>query len=375
MSGIWAQIPFDPNTGDVNNASNAVTRQPPRNTGELDRDAFLMLLITQMQHQDPLNPMDDRDFLAQMAQFSALEQQQHMTRSMELQQAHNMIGKVVFAQFFCEATEQFQEANGPVMSVRRTGSQILLGVMTEVPLLDEEGRIQYDEDGKRIFEVRTIDTPLDRITFVEDEHFMARQLQGILDGVANSRDLGLIGRYVQAIISDDNGRPTDFIEGEVEFVRFVGGHAVLMVNGREIFADEVFSVSGNALVVNREIFAQWAHEGQFRESTGNILGINVINNRAYVNLSDGNRVRLNRIDHMVEALQFEGRHVRHPVADFSGVIDRVGIRNGEVYIWIGQNRMHFREFGDTGGVIGGVPSASQPPESQSPENQPPESQQ
>ena len=49
----------------------------------LGKDAFLQLLITQLQNQDPTNPMDDRDFIAQMAQFSSLEQMQNMTKTME----------------------------------------------------------------------------------------------------------------------------------------------------------------------------------------------------------------------------------------------------------------------------------------------------
>jgi flagellar basal-body rod modification protein FlgD len=40
----------------------------------LGEDAFLKLLVTQLQHQDPLQPQDDSQFLAQLAQFSSLEQ-------------------------------------------------------------------------------------------------------------------------------------------------------------------------------------------------------------------------------------------------------------------------------------------------------------
>ena len=42
----------------------------------LGRDAFLNLLVTQLQHQDPLQPQADGEFLAQLAQFSSLEQLQ-----------------------------------------------------------------------------------------------------------------------------------------------------------------------------------------------------------------------------------------------------------------------------------------------------------
>ncbi|KYG35053.1 flagellar hook assembly protein FlgD [Alkalihalobacillus trypoxylicola] len=61
----------------------------------LGKDDFLKILITQLQNQDPANPMDDREFIAQMAQFSSLEQMtnmnQNISQMMDMQITQNLV--------------------------------------------------------------------------------------------------------------------------------------------------------------------------------------------------------------------------------------------------------------------------------------------
>ena len=47
--------------------------------GAMGKDQFMKLLITEMQNQDPLNPVDNKEMIAQLAQFSSLEQMQNLT--------------------------------------------------------------------------------------------------------------------------------------------------------------------------------------------------------------------------------------------------------------------------------------------------------
>ena len=65
-----------------------------KNSG-LDKEAFLQLLIAQMQYQDPLEPMDNTEYISQLATFSTLEEMQNMRATTEYGYANNLVGKYV----------------------------------------------------------------------------------------------------------------------------------------------------------------------------------------------------------------------------------------------------------------------------------------
>ena len=60
-------------------ATSGVTGQQ---SNALGKDAFMKLLITQLTHQDPTKPQDDTALIAQLAQFSSLEQMQQMNQTL-----------------------------------------------------------------------------------------------------------------------------------------------------------------------------------------------------------------------------------------------------------------------------------------------------
>lgn len=96
---------------------------------ELDKDAFLRLLVTQLRYQDPLSPMENTEFVAQMAQFSTLEQVTNMAKELEeflvnfsWSQFINLIGKKVK---FTDS-ESGESVEGKVTGIKPTEKGIFL---------------------------------------------------------------------------------------------------------------------------------------------------------------------------------------------------------------------------------------------------------
>lgn len=92
---------------------------------ELGQDAFMKLLIAQLRNQDPLRPMEDREFIAQLAQFNSLEQMQGMNKSLQemltiqsLSDASSFIGRDVITRLIDD------------------GGSFVQGVVTAVAMVD-----------------------------------------------------------------------------------------------------------------------------------------------------------------------------------------------------------------------------------------------
>jgi flagellar basal-body rod modification protein FlgD len=114
-------------------------------TRSLDKDAFMKLLVSQLEHQDPLSPVANEDFVAQLATFSSLEQLEGLNQSViamialnqsnallsQLTQSSALIGK----QVSWKDVETQEARTGTVESVKLVDGLAVLRIGGEdVPL-------------------------------------------------------------------------------------------------------------------------------------------------------------------------------------------------------------------------------------------------
>lgn len=111
----------------------------------LDKNSFLLLLVTQFKNQDPLNPMEDREFVAQLAQFSSLEQQMQTNANMEtLVELQNKTQMLNAASYI-----------GKTVSARGYGVSVMDGVVSEMLFAPSEEVVSctaqiFDASGKSV---------------------------------------------------------------------------------------------------------------------------------------------------------------------------------------------------------------------------------
>lgn len=149
----------------TNTYSSEVAQKKSTSGSDLSKDAFLNLLVTQLRYQDPLNPTEDKEFIAQMAQFSTLEQMQNLYTSNQMSQGYDLIGKIVRANVVDEATMSTKTVEGFVDSVMlRAGKTYLLIGDSEVALSDVTDVTSVDYDTANIQALKIISDKLEAIS-------------------------------------------------------------------------------------------------------------------------------------------------------------------------------------------------------------------
>lgn len=190
-------------------------------------DTFLTLLTTQLQHQDPLNPMDTNEFTSQLVEFTGVEQA--IKTNQKLEQLINL-----------QTDMQLNDAVG-YMGKRVGADGIIL------MLQDRESTVTYDLGGN----AKEVN-----ILIIDEQGNTVRTLKGEtgvghheitwdgLDEDGDQLDDGLYGFLVTAIDADK--KPVPLVQGtvgRVTGVKLVDGVVTLEVGELEIALADVLSIS------------------------------------------------------------------------------------------------------------------------------------
>ncbi|MFW5785009.1 MAG: FlgD immunoglobulin-like domain containing protein [Chitinispirillaceae bacterium] len=206
---------------------------------EMGKDDFLLLLTTQLKYQDPLNPMENTEFVSQLAQFRALESsnniesaigklgesygssidsQQYAAQSVANSSAVNLIGKTV-------------RMRQPTVSWSGEGGEA-------VPLT-----VHLGENSEALVEIRNEDDEV--IKTIEVDSKDALNSSTVLwDGTTDKGEPAKPGNYLVSIAGEEEDSSLyPYVQDKVAGVRFTPDGALVKIAGREISIGELLDVS------------------------------------------------------------------------------------------------------------------------------------
>lgn len=198
----------------------------------MGKDDFLQLLITQMQNQDPLDPMKGTDYAAQLAQFSSLEQLTNISSSLDQNLSANammtnsitnalattFIGKDVQA-----SANSFQYTGGATVNMGY--SLPAQGLSATVQIYDSSGNLIRTLNGSTANGMNTIswDGKNDKGASVGSGNYTFKVQATDLNGAALSA--------------------TTYLMGKVTGVRFKADGAVFIIDGMEVPLSNIVEIT------------------------------------------------------------------------------------------------------------------------------------
>ena len=210
-----------------------------RNTGELGKTEFLNLLVTQLRYQDPLKPVDDKEFIAQLAQFSSLEQMQNMNNSISQSQAYSLLGKKVEASVTDESTKELTAVQGYVSAVKSRYGKVYLVVNDK-------------------------DIPIENVINVIDSSYQNSNI---------SAYTGLIGTTVKGCVYDPNNGNVVLVNGIVQAIQKGVYEDYAVVDGVEC------EISG---IVNEAASGNDSIEKYLQDNKGKEVNVYIIDGKTNV---------------------------------------------------------------------------------------------
>lgn len=211
------------------------TNGKPKTTGgmqQLGRDDFMKLLVTKLENQDPLKPMDDEDFIAQLAQFATLEQMHNISEGISSSNQWDLL--------------QMQSLNN-AMASSLIGKEITASFEGVMLNKDDSATIAYTSTQPLKSVVLTIKDSAGQVVSTLVEEDISVGTHSIeWDGTDLRGNRLAEGYYtVQATATTNSGEmvePSLNIAGTVERIYYRDGNAYLYVSGSEVALADVTAI-------------------------------------------------------------------------------------------------------------------------------------
>ena len=212
----------------VSTYTDTSTSSPASSTEDLGEDAFLRLLVTQMQYQDPLDPQENEEFVAQLAQFSQLEQLTDANSSLEtLYLAIASMNNASMTQLLGRDVVAYGDTYNYSGSGEQTlnydaSSDVSTSTLT---ITDENGSVVWSED------LGSLDAGEGQVTW---------------DGSTISSGTADEGQYTFSIDGYDSDgdevEVTELLRGEIDGMSFDTGTPVPALDGIDIDLGDILEV-------------------------------------------------------------------------------------------------------------------------------------
>lgn len=208
---------------------------------QLGKDDFLKLLVTQMRYQDPLSPTENTEFVAQLAQFSSLENSTNIESAIE--KLNDSFKSTLDAQKYSAQSITNTTAIsliGKNVRLKQDSVQWEAKAGATVPI-----QVHMGNNSSAIVELLDVDGNVVR-TLEAKEKDSENSANLLWDGQTDTEGMAKGGKYTIRVVGEEKDASLyAYVQDVVEGVRFTTSGALVKIDGRELSIGNVLDVSYN----------------------------------------------------------------------------------------------------------------------------------